>query len=223
MADDKKYLTVALQGFGNAGAQLAQLAQLLADNGYCVVSVSDSKGGVYDPDGLDIDRLRKGKENSRSLRDVYCRDSVCDIDGLKILSNEELLTLDVDVLIPVALENQITADNVAAIRAAIIFEVANGPVTAEAAAILDKQGITIVPDILCNAGGVIVSYFEWLQNRSGAYWDLEQVQQQLQQKILTQTDAVWEKAAQRKINLRTAAYILALEQIDAAIAIKGPG
>jgi glutamate dehydrogenase (NADP+) len=221
MADDKKYLTLALQGFGNAGAQLAQL---LADNGYCMVAVSDFKGGVYDPDGLDIDRLRKGKENSRSLRDVYCRDSVCDIDGLKILSNEELLTLDVDVLIPVALENQITADNVAAIRAAIIFEVANGPVTAEAAAILDKQGITIVPDILCNAGGVIVSYFEWLQNRSGAYWDLEQVQQQLQQKILTQTtDAVWEKAAQRKINLRTAAYILALEQIDAAIAIKGPG
>lgn len=218
--DDKTY-TVAIQGFGNAGAQLAQM--LSQKDRYRVVAVSDSKAGVYDADGLDIEQLHQGKEASRSLEEVYCHDSVIDLNGAEIISNEELLTLDVDVLIPAALENQISEDNAENIRAKVIFEVANGPVTPAAAAILEKKGISLVPDILCNAGGVTVSYFEWLQNRSGFYWELDEVQQRLKQKMLSRADKVWQTADDHQVSLRIAAYMLALQCIDAAVAIKGPG
>lgn len=141
--------TVAVQGFGNAGAVVAELLNKV---GYKVVAVSDSQGGIYAPQGLDIASIRKHKDASRSMKAVYCDGSVCSIIEHDTITNEELLALDVDVLIPAALENQITADNAQQIKAKYIFEVANGPVTSAADAILVESGTTVFPDILVNAG-----------------------------------------------------------------------
>jgi len=175
-----KKTTVAVQGFGNVGAMLAQL---LSQVGYRVVAVSDSQGGIYAAQGLDIPSIRRYKMSSRSLQAVYCESSVCNIVEHEVISNADLLTLDVDVLIPAALEKQITVENAEKIKAKYIFEVANGPITSEADTILDKKGIQVFPDILVNAGGVTVSYFEWVQNRSGLYWTNEEVNQNLKERI----------------------------------------
>ncbi len=210
--------TVAIQGFGNAGAILAEL---LFEAGYKIVAVSDSQGGIYAPIGLDIPSVRHYKEASRSVQAVYCEGSVCSIVEHQVLSNPELLTLDVDVLVPAALENQITAENADQVRAKYIFEVANGPVTSAADEILAKKGIQVFPDILVNAGGVTVSYFEWVQNRSGLYWSLAEVNQRLQASMLAETEAILAIAAQKAISLRTAAYVQALTRLGEAIAAKG--
>jgi glutamate dehydrogenase (NADP+) len=160
--------TVAVQGFGNAGSVIAQL---LFDAGYKIVAVSDSKGGVYAPGGLDIPSIQQFKTSTRSLKAVYCEGTVCNIvQDHAVITNEELLNLDVDILVPAALENQITVENADTIQAKYIFEVANGPITSEADRILEAKNIYVFPDILVNAGGVTVSYFEWVQNRSGLYW-----------------------------------------------------
>ncbi len=210
--------TVAVQGFGNAGSTLAEL---LAKAGYKVVAVSDSQGGIYSQRGLDIPSIREYKETSRSIKAVYCQDSVCNIMEHKVISNQELLTLDVDVLVPAALENQITQANAPDIQAQFIFEVANGPVSAAADEILAAKGVHLVPDILVNAGGVTVSYFEWVQNRNGWYWTLEEVNQRLKQKMETETEAVWSIAQELGVSLRTAAYIHALNRLGEALDAKG--
>jgi glutamate dehydrogenase (NADP+) len=211
--------TVAVQGFGNAGSILARL---LFDAGYRVVAVSDSEGGIFSPQGLDIPSLQAFKDSSRSLKAVYCEGSVCHLtqDHTR-LTNEELLTLKVDILIPAALENQIRAENASQVQASYIFEVANGPITADADAILEAQGIQVFPDILVNAGGVTVSYFEWVQNRSGLYWSLEDVNTRLQTMMVAEAEQIWQRAETLKISLRTAAYVHALERLGEALDAKG--
>uniref|UniRef100_B8HN81 Glutamate dehydrogenase n=1 Tax=Cyanothece sp. (strain PCC 7425 / ATCC 29141) TaxID=395961 RepID=B8HN81_CYAP4 len=210
--------TVAIQGFGNAGAVLAEL---LFKAGYQIVAVSDSQGGIYAKAGLDIPSVRRYKEDTRSIKAVYCQGSVCNLIEHQTISNAELLALDVDVLIPAALENQITLANAAQIQAKYIFEIANGPITTEADEVLAKRGIQVFPDILVNAGGVTVSYFEWVQNRSGLYWTLAEVNERLKQKMLSETEKIWGIAQQKAVSLRTAAYIHALNRIGEAIAAKG--
>ena len=159
---DRGAATVAIQGVGNAGSVLARL---LFEAGYRVVAVSDSKGGVYDPKGLDIPAVQNFRERNRRIEAVYCEGTVCNTVGGQTIGNDELLTLDVDILIPAALENQIVAENADRVRAKYIFEVANGPVSAAADRRLNARGIPVVPDILVNAGGITVSYFEWLLKR----------------------------------------------------------
>lgn len=210
--------TVAIQGFGNAGSILARL---LAQAGYKIVAVSDSKGGIYAPQGLDIPSTIQHKQQRREMKAVYCHDTVCNIVEHKVISNQELLALDVDVLIPAALENQITAENAASIQARYIFEVANGPISSDADPILAAKGIQIFPDILVNAGGVTVSYFEWVQNRSGWYWTLEEVNQRLGERMELQAQQVWQLSQKLQINVRTAAYVLALQRLGAALDAKG--
>lgn len=213
-----QYTTVAIQGFGNAGATLALL---LHNAGYKVVAVSDSKGGIYAPQGLDIPSVKKHKESSREMEAVYCQDSVCSIMDRKVISNQELLALDVDVLIPAALENQITQNNAAEIKAKYIFEVANGPISSDADEILQQRDIYVFPDILVNAGGVTVSYFEWVQNRSGWYWTLDEVNQRLQERMTKETEETWRVSRELDIDVRTAAYVRALERLGEALDAKG--
>jgi glutamate dehydrogenase (NADP+) len=210
--------TLAIQGFGNAGATLASL---LAQAGYKIVAVSDSKGGIHAPQGLDIASVREHKNKNREMKAVYCNDSVCSIVEHQVISNQELLTLDVDVLIPAALENQITADNAADVKAKYIFEVANGPINSDADKILAQQEIYVFPDILVNAGGVTVSYFEWVQNRCGWYWSLEEVNQRLQEKMRIETENTWSIAQDLDIDVRTAAYVHALNRLGTALDAKG--
>jgi glutamate dehydrogenase (NADP+) len=210
--------TVAVQGFGNAGAIIADL---LHRAGYKVVAVSDSLGGIYDAQGLDIPAIRKAKDSTRKLQAIYCEGSVCETVSHQTLSNEELLTLDVDVLVPAALENQITEANAHQIKAPLIFEVANGPIASAADEILQQKGITVFPDILVNAGGVTVSYFEWVQNRNGLYWGLEEVNQKLQQRMVAETAEIWKRAQELAIPMRTAAYVHALSRLGDAISAKG--
>ena len=210
--------TVAVQGFGNAGATLAEL---LHRSGYKVVAVSDSQGGIYSKNGLDIPSIRQVKDATRGVKGVYCDGSVCSIADLQVVTNAELLTLDVDVLIPAALEKQITEANAKDINAKLIFEVANGPITSTADHILEQRGIYVFPDILINAGGVTVSYFEWVQNRNGMYWALSEVNQRLQRKMIEETEHVWSIANTLSVSMRTAAYIHALNRLGEAIDAKG--
>lgn len=211
--------TVAIQGFGNAGGVLADL---LFQAGYKIVAVSDSQGAIYSQAGLDIPSVRQVKESTRGLQAVYCDGSVCQLmKEHEVLSNEELLALDVDILIPAALENQITAANANKIRAKLIFEVANGPIASDADPILEQQGIYVFPDILVNAGGVTVSYFEWVQNRSGLYWSLGEVNQSLQKRIVEEAEQIWRLSRDLSVPMRTAAYVHALTRLGDAISAKG--
>ncbi|MDJ0730951.1 MAG: Glu/Leu/Phe/Val dehydrogenase [Crocosphaera sp.] len=210
--------TVAVQGFGKAGAVVAEL---LAKVGYKVVAVSDSKGGIYADKGLDILSIRNYKKEHQGITAIYCEDTVCNIGEHESITNEELLELDVDVLIPAALENQITAENANNVRAKFIFEVANGPTTSAADSILDNKGIYVFPDILVNAGGVTVSYFEWVQNRSGLYWTRTEVNERMKDKMMTEAEAVWSIAQQDGVSMRTAAYIHALNRLGDALDAKG--
>lgn len=210
--------TVAVQGFGNVGAFLAEL---LCQAGYKVVAVSDSQGGIYSPQGLDIPSIRQYKESNKGIQAVYCKGSVCNIVEHQVLTNEELLALDVDILIPAALENQITEENVKDIKAKFIFEAANGPITSAADIILEERGIYVFPDILVNAGGVTVSYFEWVQNRSGLYWTLDEINQRLREKMLSETEQIWQISQELSVSMRTAAYVHGLNRLGEAINAKG--
>ena len=210
--------TVAVQGFGNAGSVIADL---LSKAGYKVVAVSDSQGAIYAKQGLDIPSIRQYKLSSKGIKAVYCQDTVCNIVEHESLTNEELLALDVDILVPAALENQITEANVHNIKAKYIFEVANGPISSTADEILAEKQVLVVPDILTNAGGVTVSYFEWVQNRSGLYWTIDEVNQKLHQKMVEETEHIWKIAQDLSISMRTAAYIHALNRLGEAINSKG--
>ena len=210
--------SVAVQGFGNAGAIIAEL---LFRGGYKIVAVSDSQGGIYSRTGLDIPSIRQFKDASRGIKAVYCDNTVCHTAAEEVISNDDLLALDVDVLVPAALENQITQANAANVRAKMVFEVANGPITSAADQILQDKGVYVFPDILVNAGGVTVSYFEWVQNRSGLYWTLNEVNQNLKRKMVEETEQIWAIAQDLSISMRTAAYVHALNRLGDAISAQG--
>ena len=206
---DADELTVAIQGFGNAGAQLATI---LSDAGWKVVAVSDSSATVYDADGLEVAAVRGHKEDTGSLADPPVGEE---------LGRDAVLEMEVDALVPAALEGAIHGDNAAQVRAKVIFEVANGPVTADADRILDDAGVEVVPDILTNAGGVTVSWFEWVQNRQGDRWTAEMVRERLEDRMVSETRVVAELADDRDIPLRTAAYVHALERLTGAMDVTG--
>ncbi len=222
--------TIAIQGFGNASFPFARLMQ---DEGYKIVAVSDSRGGIYSEKGLDVYAIKDYKDHTKTLEAVYHNRSVSDIgEGDEFvcyvdesshahITNEELLELDVDLLVPAALENQITLENVHRIRAKNILELANGPVTSDADAILFERGIRVVPDILANAGGVVVSYFEWVQNRTGYYWTESQVNERLGEIMKREAEMVYVRSEDLGISIRTGAYVVALERISSSIASKG--
>jgi glutamate dehydrogenase (NADP+) len=215
---DPASTTVAVQGFGNAGQHVAAL---LHADGYRIVAVSDSKGGIHRPAGFDVPSLVQNKNDTRALRAVYCTGSVCELVEADVITNEDLLELDVDVLIPAALEGVITEENADRIQARTIIEVANGPITADADAVLVERGTTIVPDILANAGGVTVSYFEWVQNRGGLHWTIDEVHERLAEIMRREFTAVHDLATSLDVDLRRAAYAHALERLGAAIASQG--
>ena len=215
---DPSKTTIAVQGLGNAGMVIAEL---LYNSGYKIVAVSDSQGGIYNEKGLDLPKIIQHKRENRVIAGIYCQDTVCDLENNQSITNEQLLALAVDVLVPAALENQITEANADNIKAKYIFEVANGPITSAADAILDSKGIYVFPDILVNAGGVTVSYFEWVQNRSGLYWSLTEVNEHLKKKMVIEADEVWKTAEEFAVPLRTDAYIHALNRLGEALDAKG--
>lgn len=205
-----KNATIAIQGYGNVGVSMARLATEML--GMTVVAVSDSKGGIYCQDGLDWKAVLEHKQETRS---------VVGLSGTKTISNEELLELDVTVLCPAALENAITAENAANIKAKIIAEAANGPTTPAADEILHNKGCFVIPDFLCNAGGVTVSYFEWVQNINGYYWDLDTVHQRLDQRM---TEAFWKvvnACEAYNVSTRVAAYLVAVQRVAEACKTRG--
>ncbi len=207
--------TVAIQGYGNAGSYMAKILHKL---GYKIVAVSDSKGGVYKEDGLDPERVDELKKAGGMLG-CYCLGGVCSIEEMpnegpcRHVTNEQLLELPVDILVPAALENQITVHNADKIQAKTIVELANGPTTPQADEILKDKGITIVPDVLANAGGVTVSYFEWDQNVKGEHWTEEDVLQKLEKIMVDSFNEVWDTKEKYKIDMRTAAFVKAIERV----------
>lgn len=213
-----KPLTIAVQGFGNVGYHFANLA---AQNGHKVIAVSDSKGAILKKDGLDPASVYKLKQQSKELKAAYCKDSVCEIVDHDTITNDELLELEVDVLVPAALENVITKDNANNIKAKLIVELANGPTSPEADDILFKKGIQVIPDILANAGGVTVSYFEWVQNRAGYYWEEPDVHEKLKIIMDKAAKEVADLQEEHETDLRTCAYIAALRRINEAVKAKG--
>ena len=204
--------TVAIQGFGKVGSYTAQI---LAEMGCKVVAVSDISGGLYNPGGLDVAGLLKHVTNSPGhLLEGYRGDA-------EPITNEELLYLEVDVLIPAAMEDQITGANVDRVRAKAIVEGANGPTTPEADRALTDRGVLVVPDILANAGGVVVSYFEWVQNQQNYYWDLDTVRERLEEVMARSFDDVWNFSSLHHVDLRTGAYMLGIQRVADALDPRG--
>lgn len=201
--------TVALQGFGNVGSYCANF---LFERGARVVAVTDQRGGVKNPAGLDIPAL---------LPYALEHGGVTGFPGGEPLSNAELFAAPVDILIPAALGGQLTAETAPTVKARYIVEAANDPTTPEADEYFHRHGILVVPDILANAGGVTVSYFEWVQNRSVVHWPLEEIRSRLDQRMARAFDAVWEIAQDRKVSLRTAAYILGIGRVARATELAG--
>ncbi len=211
-------MTVAVQGFGNAGQSVARL---LFDDGYKIVAASDSRGGIFKPDGFDVPSLIEVKSTSNMLKAVYCENNLCEEIDAENITNEELLELEVDILIPAALEGVIHGENAERIKAKTIIEVANGPLTNAGHEIITKKGILAVPDILANAGGVTVSYFEWVQNKTGYYWPLEEVQEKLHTKMSREFRRIRDIQKAHDIDMRTAAYVQALTRIGEALTAQG--
>ena len=212
---------VAVQGFGNAGSTVALL---LDEAGYRVVAVSDERGGVFSARGLDVQALYDQKQSTCGVGRVYCKGSVCDCSAageLDRISNAELLELDVDVLVPAALEGVIGRENVDRIRAPLVLEVANGPVCGDVDSRLEERGVEVLPDILTNAGGVVVSYFEWIQNRQGYPWSLPEVRDRLEGVLQRAFEEIWSIFEDEAGSLRRAAYIVALRRLEAAISAQG--
>ncbi len=200
---------VVVQGFGNVGSVAAQLME---QQGMKVIAVSDKSGGIYNPKGLKIRELVQHVRQHRFLADYREAEHI---------TNEQLLTLDCDVLVPAALENVITRENAPQIKARIICEGANGPTTAGADRILEENGVFVIPDILANAGGVTVSYFEWVQDRGGYFWDEETVNQRLERIMVRSFEEVAGMAARHKLNLRIGAYMLAIDRVAAVHRLRG--
>ena len=207
---DLKGAKIAIQGYGNAGYYAAKIGQ--EEFGCTVVAVSDSRGGIYNEKGLDAEAVAFHKAGTGS---------VVGFEGAEAISNEDLLELDVPVMWPSALENVITAANAGNIKAKIVAEAANGPTTPEADEILYKNGVHVIPDFLCNAGGVTVSYFEMVQNMGHFYWELDEVHKRLDSKMTDAYNAVREASDQHKINMRTAAYVVAIQRVAEAMRLRG--
>ena len=198
--------TIAVQGFGNVGYHFARLARAA---GHRVIAVSDSRGGVAVNSGsLEPEALMEGKKATGELP--------MPPQGKRV-TNAELLEISCDVLVPAGVENQITEENAGRIKARLVLELANGPTTPEADAILEKRGVTVVPDVLANSGGVIVSYFEWLQNREGRVWEEREVNERLRQTILAALKAMQKLKEEKKTSFRTAAYAVALTRLEEAL------
>lgn len=208
----KGSLRIAVQGFGNAGQHIARL---LASDGHRIVAVSDSEGAVQASDGLDLDRLFAAKNSGRSVT------STAGHAGHQLLDGDGLVGVACDIMVPSALENMIRIDNADSVKARIVLELANGPVTSEADAILEKKGIVVLPDILANAGGVTVSYFEWVQNRQGYYWPVEEIHERLRTIMEREGRAIWDVAKAKDVSVRTAAYVHALARLAEAIEAHG--
>jgi glutamate dehydrogenase/leucine dehydrogenase len=202
--------TVAVQGYGNAGSVCANI--LNDEQGAKIVAASDSKGGIYKADGFNPHALEEYKAKNGS---------VVGFPGAKAISNEELLELKVDILVPAALENQLTAKNADKVQAKLIGEAANGPTLPEADTIFFQKKITVLPDILANAGGVTVSYFEWAQDIQGYFWPLAEVNQRLERVMVQSYNDVHKIAVERKVHNRTAAYVLAIQRVAEAIRLRG--
>ncbi|AFL94750.1 glutamate dehydrogenase [Thermococcus cleftensis] len=207
---DLKGKTIAIQGYGNAGYYMAKI--MSEEYGMKVVAVSDSKGGIYNPDGLNADEVLEWKKKNGSVKDF---------PGATNITNEELLELEVDVLAPSAIEGVITKENADNIKAKIVAELANGPTTPEADEILYEKGVLIIPDFLCNAGGVTVSYFEWVQNITGDYWDLETTRAKLDKKMTKAFWDVYNTHKEKGINMRDAAYVVAVQRVYDAMKWRG--
>ncbi|EKN71088.1 RocG protein [Neobacillus bataviensis LMG 21833] len=199
---------VVIQGFGNAGSFLAKF---LHDAGAKVVAVSDVYGGVYDPNGLDIDYLLDRRDSFGTFSQLF-KDTI---------TNQELLELECDILVPAAISNQITAKNAANIKASIVVEAANGPTTLEATSILTERGVLLVPDILASAGGVTVSYFEWVQNNQGYYWSEEEVHQKLAKVMIDSFENIYKTAAAHEVDMRLAAYMTGIKKAAEASRFRG--
>ena len=198
-----------IQGFGNAGKNLAFL---LFKEGCRIIAVSDTKGGIYNPKGLDPFKVSEVKEKTGSVINYRDADKI---------TNQELLTLDCDVLVPAAVENQITKDNASSIKASLIAEAANGPTTSEADKILEDKGVFIIPDILANAGGVTVSYFEWVQGLQFYFWSEREVNLKLRDIMEKAFENVYRMATKRKVSMRKAALMFAIERVADATKVRG--
>ncbi len=206
--------SVAVQGFGNVGANIARI---LSDQGFKVVAISDSKGALYDQDGIDIKKVSDVKERTGIIDRAICYSLGSSREPCRIFTNEELLFLPVDILVPAALEDQITAENADKIQAHIILEMANGPTTREADEILSRRGIAVVPDILANSGGVVGSYFEWVQSLENRYWSEAEVLQKIDEKLTMAFAAVRAEKEARGTTWRMACYIRALTRVAEAM------
>jgi glutamate dehydrogenase (NAD(P)+) len=200
---------VAIQGFGNVGRNLALI---LVDQGASIVAVSDSSGGIFKLDGLDVAAAVEHKRKNRSFEGF---------DGAEGITNEELLTLDCDVLAPCALEQVVTADNADKVKARIVAEGANGPVTPEADQILDERGVLVLPDVLANAGGVVVSYFEWVQGLQEYFWKESEVNAKLNDIVTRAFAETWREHDERDISMRQAAYAIAVGRVAEATITRG--
>ncbi|WP_413363214.1 Glu/Leu/Phe/Val family dehydrogenase [Lysinibacillus sp. 3P01SB] len=205
---DIKDARVVIQGFGNAGSFLAKF---MSDLGVKVIGISDAYGALHDPNGLDIDYLLDRRDSFGTVTTLF----------ENTITNKELLELDCDILVPAAIENQITAENAHNIKADIVVEAANGPTTAEATKILTDRGILLVPDVLASAGGVTVSYFEWVQNNQGYYWTEEEVREKLYRKMVDAFENVYTTATNRNINMRLAAYMVGVRRTAEASRFRG--
>lgn len=205
---DLKGARVIVQGFGNAGSFLSKF---LHDAGAKIVAISDVNGALYDKNGLDIDYLLDRRDSFGSVTNLF----------ENTISNKEMLELDCDILVPAAIQNQITADNAHNIRADIVVEAANGPTTLEATRILTERGILLVPDVLASCGGVTVSYFEWVQNNQGYYWTEEEVSDKLEKMLVKAFDNVYNTAQSRQVNMRLAAYMVGVRKMAEAARFRG--
>jgi glutamate dehydrogenase (NADP+) len=203
---------VIVQGFGNVGYHCARM---LHADGYRIVGLSDSQTALYAPDGMDPLAVREHKKRTGSLRGAPAN---CHVQEL---SNKALLEQACDILVPAAMENQIDAQNAPNIQARVVLEMANGPVTPGGDQVLNHNGVIVIPDILANAGGVTVSYFEWVQNKAGYYWTLPDVHARLQQIMEPEARRVWDIKLEKEIDMRTAAYVHALDRIAAAVTAHG--
>ncbi|MFD1205462.1 MULTISPECIES: Glu/Leu/Phe/Val dehydrogenase [Sporosarcina] len=205
---DMKGARVVIQGFGNAGSFLSKF---LHDAGAKVIGISDAYGALHDPEGLDIDYLLDRRDSFGTVTTLFDN----------TISNKELLELDCDILVPAAIENQITEENADKIKATIVVEAANGPTTSEATKILTERGILLVPDVLASAGGVTVSYFEWVQNNMGYYWSEEEVREKMTEKMVEAFENVYSVATTRNIDMRLAAYMIGIRKTAEASRFRG--
>jgi len=214
----KSDVRIAVQGFGNVGYWFAKHAY---DAGYQIVAVSDSRGAIFMDGSIHPEKVLQCKKEKGRMTECFCTEAGCDINHGKTLTNDELLELEVDVLVPAALENVLTAQNAAKVKAKIILEMANGPTTPEADKIFHDKNILLIPDVLANAGGVTVSYFEWVQNLHGYYWTRDEIVAKLRPLMISAFADMWRQMETNKIDGRTAAYMSAVKKVVDAMILRG--